>query len=314
MSRDGLGEPRAAAGGAPLRALASAVRPRALPGPGVTAAILLAAALATWIITVARMRGMDGGPGTDLGGLAWFVPIWVTMMAAMMLPAAAPMVLTFSRVSADRVRRGRGDPVPTWIFLSGYLLAWTAYGLAAFGLYTAISAVDAGFLEWDARGPAVAGGAIIAAGIYQLTPLKRVCLRHCRTPLHFVLHGWREGRLGALRMGLEHGAWCVGCCWGLMVILFALGVMSLLWMAVVAAVIFAEKVLPIGPRLPAVFAACFIALGIWIAAAPSSVPGLTEPGTHMGGMPGMEQAAPAGMEEMERGAPAGMDGPEAMRP
>jgi predicted metal-binding membrane protein len=239
--------------------------------------LLLAAALVTWIVTVARMRGMDAGPGTDLGALGWYVGVWVTMMAAMMLPSVAPMVLIFTRVSSERARRGQAGYVSPWIFMAGYFAAWTGYGLAAYGLYRGIRALDLGFLSWQSQGPMVAGGAIVLAGVYQLTPLKRVCLRHCRSPLHFVLHGWREGRLGALRMGLEHGAYCVGCCWGLMLILFALGVMSLLWMAVVAALIFAEKVLPFGELLSRVFALAFVALGIWVAAAPGSVPGLTQP-------------------------------------
>src|SRR6202035_5311743 len=102
--------------------------------------------------------------------------------------------------------------------------------------------------------PLIAGGAIVAAGLYQLTPIKRVCLRHCRSPMHYVLGGWRDGTGGALRMGLEHGAYCVGCCWGLMLILFAIGVMSIVWMLVVAGLIFAEKVLPFGDRLTPVFA------------------------------------------------------------
>ncbi len=110
-----------------------------------------------------------------------------------------------------------------------------------------------------------------------MTPMKRVCLRHCRSPMHYVLGGWRVGTLGALRMGLEHGAYCVGCCWGLMLILFSLGVMSLLWMTVVAGVIFAEKAIPGGWRLARPLAVVFVALGIWVMAAPSSVPGLTEP-------------------------------------
>jgi predicted metal-binding membrane protein len=102
-------------------------------------------------------------------------------------------------------------------------------------------------------------------GVYQLTPLKRVCLCHCRSPLHYFLGGWRDGRFGALAMGLEHGAYCVGCCWGLMVILFALGVMSVVWMAAVAGIIFAEKVLPIGDRLTSWFAVAFVAAGVWVA-------------------------------------------------
>jgi predicted metal-binding membrane protein len=153
---------------------------------------LLAAALAAWIVTVERMRGMDAGPGTDLGTLGWYLGIWVTMMAAMMLPSVVPMALVFGRVS-----RGRATFVPTWIFLAGYLAVWTAYGLAAYGLYRGIRALDPGFLSWQEQGPIVAGGAVVLAGVYQLTPLKRICLRHCRSPLHFVMRGWRAGRLGA---------------------------------------------------------------------------------------------------------------------
>jgi predicted metal-binding membrane protein len=240
-------------------------------------ALLLALALVSWVVTVDRMRGMDAGPGTDLGGLGWFLGIWVTMMAAMMLPSVSPMVLAFARVSRERSRRGQAAFVPTWVFLGGYLAAWTAYGLLAYGLFRVVDAVAGSALAWDRAGPYVAGGAIVAAGLYQLTPIKDVCLRHCRTPLHFLLHGWHEGKLGALRMGLEHGLYCVGCCFGLMVVLFSLGVMSLFWMAVIAGVIFAEKVLPYGERLTRLVAVTFLALGIWIAVSPGSVPGLTDP-------------------------------------
>jgi predicted metal-binding membrane protein len=241
------------------------------------AALLLGGALAAWIVTVDRMQGMDAGPGTDLGGLGWYVGIWVTMMAAMMLPSVAPMALIFARVSRERQRRELATFVPTWMFVAGYLAAWTVYGLLAYGVFRLVTAIDSGFLAWDRAGPYVAGGAIAAAGVYQLTPLKEVCLRHCRGPLHFIMHGWREGRIGALRMGVEHGLYCVGCCWGLMVILFAVGIMSLFWMAVVAGIIFAEKVMPYGLRLSRVFALAFVAFGIWVAVAPDSVPGLTDP-------------------------------------
>jgi predicted metal-binding membrane protein len=241
------------------------------------AVVLIAAVLATWIVTVQRMKGMDAGPGTDLGGLGWFVGIWVTMMAAMMLPSVVPMVLVFAKVSRGRHEQGRAGVVPTWTFVAGYLVAWTAYGLLAYGVYRIVTAAGTGFLAWDRAGPYVTGAVVALAGLYELSPLKEVCLRHCRGPMHFILGGWKKGRVGALRMGLEHGVYCVGCCWGLMVILFALGVMSLFWMAVIAGVIFAEKVLPYGFSLSKVFAAAFVALGIWIAAAPSTVPGLTSP-------------------------------------
>lgn len=237
---------------------------------------LAAAVLVTWLVTIERMRGMDAGPGTDLGALGWFIGVWVTMMAAMMLPSVAPMALVFARVSAERRRRGRSF-VPTWVFLCGYLAVWTAFGLAAYGIFRVVKSTHLHALDWRAQGPLIAGAAIAAAGIYQLTPLKRLCLRHCRSPMHYVLGGWRSGRLGALRMGAEHGGWCVGCCWGLMVILFALGMMSVVWMLVVAAVVFVEKVLPLGDRVSRGLAAGLVALGLWVAAAPHSVPALTQP-------------------------------------
>ena len=251
------------------------------------AAALLGLTLVAWIVTFDRMRGMDAGPGTDLGGLSWFLGIWVTMMAAMMLPSVSPMVLAFARVTKERSRRGQAAFVPTWVFLAGYFAAWAAYGLLAYGVFRVIDTVAGGVLAWDRAGPYAAGAAIVVAGIYQLTPVKDVCLRHCRTPMHFLLHGWHEGKLGALRMGGEHGLYCVGCCWGLMVVLFTVGVMSLVWMAVIAAVIFAEKVIPYGTRLTKALALAFVALGIWIALAPSSVPGLTQPasGPSMGMQP-----------------------------
>jgi predicted metal-binding membrane protein len=244
--------------------------------PAIVVAVLLAAALVTWIVTVQRMRGMDAGPGTDLGGLGWFIGIWVTMMAAMMLPSVSPMVLLFERVSSERAKRGQPF-VPTWMFALSYLAVWAVYGLAAYGLYRLIVQFDFGFLAWDRAGRYVAGGALAVAGLYELTPLKSVCLRHCRTPMHLVMGHWRSGRLGAIRMGAEHGAYCVGCCWGLMIVLFALGVMSLTWMAVVAALIFAQKLLPRGELLTRVFAVASVAAGIWVASAPGSVPGLTLP-------------------------------------
>lgn len=258
------------------------LRHPSLANPVANAAVLIGAALALWILTVDRMAGMDAGPGTDLGGLGWYVGLWVTMMAAMMLPSVAPMVILFARVSGDRYRRGRAAAIPTWIFVLAYLAVWAGYGLLAYAIFRLIDVLDPAFLAWDRGGPYVTGGAVAAAGLYQLSPLKEVCLRHCRGPLHFIFHGWRDGRFGALRMGAEHGLYCVGCCWGLFLILFAVGVMSLFWMAVIAAVIFAEKILPHGDRLSRLFAVAFVVLGVWIAVAPSTVPGLTEPS--MGGM------------------------------
>ncbi len=212
-----------------------------------------------WAVTVERMRGMDAGPGTDLGGLGWYLGIWVTMTAAMMLPSAAPAALLFARVS----RR-----LPT-LFAAGYLAAWTAYGLAAYGFFRLVTSFDTGWLAWDRGGPYAAGAVIAAAGVYELTPFKRRSLHRCRAP--------RPERPSALRAGFVNGLDCIGSSAALMAVLFALGVMSLFWMAVVAAVIFAEKVLPNGVRLSRFVAVGLVALGIWVAASPSAIPGFTEP-------------------------------------
>ena len=233
-----------------------------------TTAALLGASLLAWVVTVPRMRGMDSGPGTDLGGLGWYLGIWVTMTAAMMLPSAAPMVVAYSSFSRSR-RSGT--------FVAGYLAAWTLFGLVAYGVYRLVAGASLDWLHWERGGPYVAGAALAIAGLYQLTPLKDVCLRHCRGPLRYLVRGWREGRVGALRMGAEHGLFCVGCCWGLMLALFSLGVMSLFWTAVAATVIFAEKVLPQGLRLTRVLALALVALGLLVALSPDSVPGLTHP-------------------------------------
>ena len=201
----------------------------------------------------------------------------------MMLPSALPMVLVFSKVSRDRERH-RGVSAPTWVFVAGYLVAWTLYGLAAYGLYRLVAWGDPGFLRWNQQGPIAVGVAVALAGVYELTPLKTACLKHCRGPLHFVMHGFRKGVGGGLVMGVEHGLWCVGCCWGLMLVLFALGVM-----AIVAAIVFVEKILPRGIWLSRATAIALIALGCWVAVAPGSVPGLTQPGTQpMGGMADMQ--------------------------
>jgi predicted metal-binding membrane protein len=222
-----------------------------------TTALLVAAAALAWAVTYERMLGMDDGPGTHLGGLGWYLGIWVTMTAAMMLPSAVP--------AAERIAR----LLPAIRFVAGYLAVWTAYGLAAYAVYRIVTSFDTAWLAWDEGGPYAAGGLVVAAGLYELTPLKQRGLRNCRNP---------QGSAGAFRSGLGHGRDCVLCSGGLMVALFALGVMSLFWMAVVATAIFAEKVLPGGVRLSRAVALALLVLGIWVAASPSSVPALTEPG------------------------------------
>jgi predicted metal-binding membrane protein len=233
-----------------------------------TTILLVAGAVAAWAVTVDRMRGMDEGPGTDLGGLGWYLGVWVTMMAAMMLPATVPAARHVARTAYR---------APTLLFATGYLAVWTGYGLVAYSVYRLVSALDTGWLAWDRGGPYAAGAVIVAAGLYELTPLKRTSLRRC----HAARHG------DALRSGIAHGLDCVGSSGALMAVLFVLGVMSLVWMALVAVVIFVEKALPVGPRLVLVVAIALIALGAWVAMSPASVPGLTEPD---GGSPAMRMS------------------------
>ena len=161
--------------------------------------------------------------------------------------------------------------------MTGYLVAWAAVGALAFAMARAGSWITGDVLAWDGAGRWVAGTTLLGAAAYELTPLKDVCLRKCRSPLGFLLGSWREGWAGALRMGAQHGAWCVGCCWALMASLFALGVMSVAWMAFVAALIAVEKLLPW--RRVATFgtAAILLVLGVLLLAMPDAVPALTLP-------------------------------------
>src|SRR5262245_39669270 len=174
------------------------------------------------------MRGMDGGPGTELGTLGWFLGVWLVIMAAMMLPSVAETVVLYSRMTR---RRSAAAPL---VSTSSYLLAWGAAGAFAFGLSDAVGRLLGDALVWDRAGRWLAAGILLAAAVYELTPLKGVCLSKCRSLLGFLLGSWRGGLPGALAMGARHGAWCVGCCWALMASLFALGVMSIAWMALVA--------------------------------------------------------------------------------
>jgi predicted metal-binding membrane protein len=225
-----------------------------------------------WWATADRMAGMDAGPGTDLGTLGWFVGIWVVMMAAMMFPSVAPTVALYSRMKRDR------DAVAPLVFAAGYLAVWGAAGVAAYGIFRLGRALLGDQLMWDDAGRWLAGGILLVAAIYELTPLKNVCLSKCRSPLGFLMSSWRNGRLGALRMGAGHGVWCLGCCWALMAALFALGVMSLAWTAIIAGVIALEKTLPYRRVATWGTAGFLLLLAIGVLAFPDSVPGLTVPG------------------------------------
>jgi predicted metal-binding membrane protein len=250
-----------------LRDALAAVRARL----GLVALLLVLAGLAWWW-TARRMSGMDGGPGTDLGTFGWFVGVWVVMMAAMMFPASAPTVALYARMTR---RRGLDRPL---LFAAAYLLVWGAAGVAAYGLWRLGRATLASELSWSNAGRWLAASLLALAALYELTPLKNVCLQKCRSPLAFLLGGWRDGRAGAIEMGARHALWCLGCCWALMVALFALGVMSLVWMIVVTALITLEKTLPW--RRVALWGstAILLALATLVAVSPTYVPGLTIPG------------------------------------
>jgi predicted metal-binding membrane protein len=208
-------------------------------------AVLLVLAAASWIFTATQLNGMDMGSWTDPGPLGFFTITWVVMLAAMMFPSVAPMVVAYHRIQRHRRETGRYAPAgSTAVFVAGYLVAWTAFGLVAYSLYQWVAWLAPGVFAPDRGGRYVAAGVLLLAAVYQFTPAKNVSLMKCRSPMDFILHRMRPGYGGALRMGVEHGAWCVACCWALMAALFALGVMSLSWMALIGAFIAAEKLLP----------------------------------------------------------------------
>ena len=167
-------------------------------------ALLVVLAVAAWWWTAREMRGMDGGPWTSLGGLGWFVGVWVVMMAAMMFPSVAPTVALYSRMTQKR------SPVPGLVFVGGYLIPWAIAGLAAYGVAAAGGSFAGGVLHWDRAGRWVAGATLLAAAAYELTPLKDYCLGKCRSPLGQLLGSWRGGVRGAVSMGARNGAYCVG--------------------------------------------------------------------------------------------------------
>jgi predicted metal-binding membrane protein len=253
-SQDGLGE------------VFAAVRARL----GLVALLFLIAGVAWWA-TANQMVGMDAGPGTDLGALGWFIGVWVVMMAAMMFPSVAPTVALYARMTRRR------NPVLPLLFTGAYLLVWSAVGLLSYGLFELGKGLFGAQLAWNAGGRWVAAAVLAGAAVYELTPLKNACLSRCRSPLGFLLGNWRDGPAGAVEMGSKHAAWCVGCCWALMAGLFALGVMSLVWMAVVAALITAEKTIPWRRSVVWSTTAILLALAVMMAAAPHAVPGLVVP-------------------------------------
>ncbi len=214
-----------------------------------------------------NMQGMDVGmemsmPRMRAWGVSEFVltfVMWAVMMVAMMTPSAAPMILMFAGVNRRR-KKQQVPYVPTSVFLLGYLVVWAAFAVLATAAQWALHSASLLSPTMASASPVLGGVLLLAAGIYQWTPLKHACLSKCRSPLGLVLNEWREGRWGAFLMGLKHGAYCAGCCWTLMALLFIAGVMNLLWVAAIAGFVLLEKVAPAGQRLGQ---AAGVLLAVW---------------------------------------------------
>lgn len=235
-----------------------------------------------WGLLIWQARVLNGSMGGLTMGMSAtvFIALWVAMMVAMMFPSAAPMILTFARIQTGK--RGQGRPfVPTWVFVGAYLLMWTLFGVVAYTGALTADAIGSGHDWFMQNGTRLTGLLLIAAGAYQLTPLKRVCLAHCRTPLAFVMTSWRDGYDGAVRMGLKHGAYCLGCCWLLFVILFPLGMMNIAVLGIVTVIVFAEKALVFGERFSRVTAVGLVAYGVLVLFYPDALPTMTSNAPHM---------------------------------
>lgn len=261
-------------------------------------ALLLAAAAFCWAVLLAQggADGMNMAMASPTMGLAApaFLALWAVMMVAMMFPTAAPMILTFHRIESGKKARGEAF-VATWLFVAGYILVWAAAGIVGY-LGALLAEEVARRVGLSAAAAARSGGALlIAAGLYQAAPLKNICLAKCRSPIAFILTSWRDGRTGALWMGIVHGATCLGCCWALMAILFPLGIMNLAAMALVMLIVFAEKALPSERAVVYGSAAALILYGAVVLALPQALPTFAIPAAPMASP---RAAMPAGMPGM----------------
>ncbi|MFO1084185.1 MAG: DUF2182 domain-containing protein [Reyranellaceae bacterium] len=221
-----------------------------------------------YLIDIAQdMAAMDPTmtmPPMSARDLVLLLAMWWVMMVGMMLPSAAPMILTFASINQRRRQRGQLY-VPTALFTAGYLAAWGGFSsaatLAQWGLERLALLAP---MAMKTTSPLLAGGLLIAAGLYQLTPLKQVCLSHCRSPFDFLVNHWRDGAGGAWRMGWSHGLYCLGCCWILMALLFVVGAMDLLWVAGFAALVLVEKLVPAGLWIARVSGVVLVGWGVWV--------------------------------------------------
>ena len=247
-------------------------RPRLVVGLGLGLLTALAWAYTVWLAVHMPMDGMTAGMAMaipapapwDAAQSAFMFVMWTVMMVGMMVPSAAPMILVFHRIAADRGAKGQAA-VPTGVFLGGYLVVWTGFSAAATGAQWVLHDMALLSPMMAASSPLLGGAVLVAAGAFQLTPLKHACLKHCRSPMGFLLTQWREGARGALAMGLRHGMYCTVCCWALMALLFVGGVMNLLWVLALTLVVLGEKALPRGDLLGRLGGLALIAWGAWVA-------------------------------------------------
>lgn len=218
-------------------------------------------AMSGWWLPMSLPAG-ESWPWTPYYWLIAFV-MWAVMMVAMMLPSAAPMVLLYARVvrRADQQAASAEAPLSIASFAAGYLSLWILFSVLAVAVQFALERAGLMTMMMSSRSALLSGALLIAAGVYQLTPLKAACLEHCRSPAAYLANHWHAGPLGAWRMGLEHGAYCVGCCAVLMLLLFVGGVMNLVWIAGLSLFVAIEKLAPFGPKLAKVFAVVLIGAG-----------------------------------------------------
>jgi predicted metal-binding membrane protein len=246
-------------------------------------ASLLALAAVAWILLVWQARHMDAmmamSPTMGMGAALWLT-IWEAMMVAIMFPTAAPMILMFAQIYAAK-RQHQQPFVPTWVFVGAYLLVWTVMGVVAYAAAVGAERLAAQSMWIMENAGRIGGMVLLAAGLYQLSPLKRRCLAKCRSPFAFIMSSWRNGYGGALRMGLEHGSYCLGCCWLLFVILFPLGMLNVAALAAITAMIFAEKSLSLGHRISQLGAVILIVYGLLAIFVPDVLPTVVRQG-HMG--------------------------------
>lgn len=239
--------------------------------------VLLILTAASWALLIWQSTAMNSqamGMGLTMGmNTGLFMAIWVVMMIAMMFPTAAPMILMFTTVYAGKRQKSQAF-VPTWVFVSAYLLIWSLFGLVAYPLALGAERLAGQSMWLMTNAPRIGGVLLVVAGLYQLSPLKHLCLSKCRTPLQFILGSWHDGYGGAFRMGVVHGVYCLGCCWFLFALLFPLGIMNIAVMALLTALIYAEKSFPLGRQISQIAGVALIVYGVIVIFVPAALPAI----------------------------------------